>query len=188
LTAVALLGVVSWMKADALWYQHRAHRELEVARLERQETGAPAVAAPLALGVPIAELSIPRLEVAVVVAEGVTTEVLRRAAGHVPESARPGEAGNIAIAGHRDTFFRALERIRVDDRIVLERPAGRESYRVEWAALVEPRQVDVARESGYPALTLITCYPFNYVGEAPYRFVVRARRVEESRTSTRATG
>ncbi|MBP1643630.1 MAG: sortase family protein [Acidobacteria bacterium] len=188
LAAIVLLGSAAWMKADASWYQHRAQRELEAAGLERPATPAPSRARALAPGTPVAQLSIPRLEVDVVVAEGVSAEVLRRAPGRIPGSARPGEAGNVAIAGHRDTFFRALERIRVDDLLVLARPDGRDAYRVEWTALVEPRQVDVATDSGYPALTLITCYPFDYVGDAPYRFVVRARRVEAGSVPTRTTG
>jgi sortase A len=98
--------------------------------------------------------------------------------GHLPESARPGEDGNIALAGHRDTFFRFLEQVPVGEEFVLESAAGRESYRVEWAVVVEPEQVELVRDAGYPALTLVTCYPFRYVGRAPYRYVIRARRVD----------
>jgi sortase A len=102
--------------------------------------------------------------------------VLRRALGHLPRSARPGEDGNIVLAGHRDTFFRALEGVQVGEELQLDSAAGRDHYRVEWAAVVEPRQIAITQPSGYPALTLVTCYPFHYIGSAPYRFVVRARR------------
>jgi LPXTG-site transpeptidase (sortase) family protein len=95
----------------------------------------------------------------------------------VPGSARLDEAENIVLAGHRDTFFRPLEDIRAGDVILLQSDAGRHAYRVEWTSVVEPEEVSVAAASGYPALTLVTCYPFRYVGQAPQRFVVRARRL-----------
>lgn len=193
--AGALLGSAAWMKVDALWYQHRAGAELAAESAAApvaasRPRGEAAPAPPIAIGTPLARLTIPRLDLSVVVAEGVTDQVLRRAVGHVPESAPIGGAGNVALAGHRDTFFRPLERIRVDDRIVLESPqGGRSAYRVEWAALVEPRQVDLLAASGYSSLTLVTCYPFEYVGSAPYRFVVRARREGTAAVSTlRAAG
>lgn len=188
--AVALLGTAAWMKADALWYQREAGAELAA---ERTAAPAPlAASAPSvvpAAGTPIARLLIPRLDVRAIVAEGVSDEVLRRAVGHLPGSAPIGGAGNVALAGHRDTFFRALQGIRANDRIVLEGArGGRTEYRVEWAALVEPRQVDVIEATGYPALTLVTCYPFHYVGNAPYRFVVRARRDGDDGPVLRASG
>jgi sortase A len=172
-----LLGVAMWMAADAAWYQLRAGEELRAAAL------APAPLAPVATpaltGAPIARLSIPRLDLDVVVAEGDSDDVLRRAVGRVPSGARLGDAaGNVTLAGHRDTFFRPLEEIRTGDRIVVERGAARDVYLVEWAAVVDPSRVEVQGDPGYAALTLVTCYPFRYVGEAPYRFVVRARRVD----------
>ena len=184
LVAVALLGTVAWTLADAHLFQRQA-----AARLERAwatpsaarplEVTASADRAPrggIASGTPLARLSIPRLGASAVVAEGTDDHVLRRALGHLPESALPGEDGNVAVAGHRDTFFRALERVEVGDELLLESGAGRARYRVEWAAVVDPDQVAVTRDSGYPALTLLTCYPFGYLGDAPYRYVIRARR------------
>jgi len=185
---VALLGWAAAIAGDALWYQHRAAAALraEPAAVAAPPTdggiGTPAPAgagaAAIAAGTPLAQLVVPRLGTRVVVAEGVDATVLRRAAGRLPTSARFDEDGNVAVAGHRDTFFRSLEQIRAGDRVVVERAGGRSEYEVEWAAVVEPARVEVTREAGYPALTLVTCYPFHYVGEAPYRFVVRARRVE----------
>ena len=189
LTALALLGTALWMKGDALVYQFRADRELDTAIRSLQAgssapetapaaTKAKSVRAKLAAGTPLARLSVPRLAVEVVVAEGTDERVLQRALGHLPASARPGEAGNIALAGHRDTFFRFLEQLRVGDEVVLESPAGRDTYRVEWAVVVEPEQVSLVQDSGYAAMTLVTCYPFRYVGNAPYRYVIRAKRLE----------
>lgn len=192
LAAATLLGTVAWTLADAALFQRSAAARLERAWAAESSGVAPTVAAvatgPIASGTPLARLSIPRLGASAVVAEGVEEPVLRRALGHLPESARPGESGNIALAGHRDTFFRALEGVEVGDEVLLESGAGRERYRVEWAAVVDPAQVTVARDSGYPALTLLTCYPFGYVGDAPYRYVIRARRVEDARAAGRRSG
>lgn len=181
--AAVLLGTALWMKGDALFYQRNAERQLDATLRAAAEPDADApaptvVRTRLAPGTPLARLSVPRLAVSVVVAEGTDELVLQRALGHLPESARPGEDGNIALAGHRDTFFRFLEQVPVGEEFVLESTAGRESYRVEWAVVVQPEQVDLVRDAGYPALTLVTCYPFRYVGSAPYRYVIRARRVD----------
>jgi len=183
---LALLGWGAAIAGDAFWYQRRAAAALRAESIAVIPPAADArTAAPTSVGVatvaagtPLAQLVVPRLGTRVVVAEGVDATVLRRAAGRLPTSARFDEDGNVAVAGHRDTFFRSLEQIRAGDRVVVERAGGRSEYEVEWAAVVEPARVEVTREAGYPALTLVTCYPFHYVGEAPYRFVVRARRVE----------
>jgi LPXTG-site transpeptidase (sortase) family protein len=189
LAAIGFLGTALWMKSDSLFYQFRADRELdaairslgaESASKTSPASDAPAVRVQLAPGTPLARLTVPRLDVGVVVAEGIDDRVLQRALGHVPTSARPGEAGNVALAGHRDTHFRFLEQLRVGDEMILESVSGRDVYRVEWAVVVEPHQVELVEESGYAALTLVTCYPFRYVGNAPYRYVIRARKVDSS--------
>lgn len=177
-TGAVLLTAAVGVRADAGLYQWRAGRQLE----QVIATPVPgAIARPaLAEGTPLAKLRIPRLGLEAVVAEGVEESVLSRAVGHLPSSARPGETGNIALAAHRDTFFRPLERIRVGDLVRLEAPAGTDEYRVEWFSVVAPNDVAVLAATDHPALTLVTCYPFRYVGPAPERFVVRARRVGES--------
>lgn len=119
----------------------------------------------------------PRLDIAAVIAEGTTPRTLRRAVGSLSDSAPPGSAGNVALAAHRDSFFRPLEGVREGDEILVETAVRVDRYLVEWMQVVEPTRVDVIFDAGYPALTLITCYPFRYLGEAPLRFVVRARRV-----------
>jgi sortase A len=177
--AVVCLGWTSWAWGDARWYQ--ATQAGHVVGLDAAGTS-PAVAVGgrpiLRDGTPLARLSIPRLDLAVVVAEGTTSGVLRRAVGHLAGSALPGEDGNLVLAGHRDTFLRPLRQVEVGDRVVVERDRGVDVYTVTWTRVVDPRDVEVTQVTGYPSLTLLTCYPFGYVGPAPKRFVVRALLTE----------
>jgi len=123
-------------------------------------------------------LEMPRLGVSALVAEGVDERTLAVAVGHFPGSAFPGEGGNVALAGHRDGTFRALKEIRPEDALLLTTPDGVFEYHVEWLAIVGPGRTDVVAPTDEPRLTLVTCYPFEYVGRAPLRYVVRARAVE----------
>jgi sortase A len=125
----------------------------------------------------IGRVEIPRVQVSAIVKEGVDLRTLRRAVGHVPGTAFPGQPGNVAIAAHRDTFFRGLRNIRTGDRIKFTTPQGIFLYEVESTRVVLPSNVEVLKASSEPVLTLITCYPFNFVGHAPKRFIVRARQV-----------
>jgi len=125
----------------------------------------------------VGRIEIARLGLSVIVAEGISSKTLRRAAGHIPGTALPGEGSNVGIAGHRDTFFRPLEGIRVDDIIVLTTRAGEYRYRVVSSKVVSPNDVAVLDPTGSDVLTLVTCHPFYYVGSAPNRFIVRAARV-----------
>ena len=125
-------------------------------------------------GAVIAELGVPRLGLSTMVVEGVEDGDLKLAAGHIPGTALPGKQGNIGIAGHRDTFFRPLRFIRKDDVIALTTLRGVSRYRVVSTKIVGPDEVQVLYPTGRDALTLVTCYPFNFVGAAPRRFVVRA--------------
>ena len=129
-------------------------------------------------GAPLSRMAIPRLAVSVVVSEGIKPHTLVRAAGHIPGTAFPDELGNVGIAGHRDTFFRRLSEIRRDDVITLTTLVGSYQYSVEWTRVVTPSDVEVLEPSNTAVLTLITCYPFAYVGPAPKRFIVRARRMD----------
>lgn len=179
------LGVAGWMWLDGKLYQVRSHAEIvraaevgRAAETEAAETAEANIALPPAEGDPIGLIGVPRLGMSpVVVAEGFSNETLRRAVGHLPSTALPGEAGNVVLAGHRDTFFRPLEGIVEGDRVVLESGGVAYEYEVEWTKVVEPTAVEVIEDAGYPALTLITCFPFRYVGNAPQRFIVRAKRV-----------
>jgi sortase A len=124
-------------------------------------------------------LSISRLGLSTVVVEGVEDGDLKLAPGHIPGTAIPGEPGNVGIAGHRDTFFRPLRFIHKDDVIRLSTQHGEERYRVVSIKIVDPDNVQVLYPTNRETLTLVTCYPFYYVGSAPKRFIVRSERFEE---------
>jgi sortase A len=128
----------------------------------------------------IAWLDIPRLQISTAVLEGDDQISLRYGAGHIPSTPLPGAGGNVAIAAHRDTFFRALAKITPHDRIELRTPEGAYQYTVESTRVVRPANVSVLQNTSAPELTLVTCYPFRYIGPAPLRFIVRARRVDYS--------
>jgi sortase A len=122
----------------------------------------------------IGRLEIPNLHLTAMVREGADAGTLRRAVGHIPGTALPGQKGNVGLAGHRDTFFRALRNVQKDDSIELETANGTYRYVVESTKIVGPRDVQVLASSSQKMLTLVTCYPFYYVGSAPKRFIVRA--------------
>ncbi|PYX96449.1 MAG: class D sortase [Acidobacteria bacterium] len=130
-----------------------------------------------ALGSVLGRLEIGRIGIAAMIVEGTNGRTLRRAVGHVPGTALPGERGNIAITGHRDTFFRALRNIREDDEITLMTFNGSYRYRVDSMKVVEAEDTQVLNDSDESILTLVTCYPFYFVGPAPKRFIVRAHRI-----------
>lgn len=128
----------------------------------------------LSKGDVVGRLEIPRLSMSAIVFEGADHDVLERGAGHLPGSALPGDRGNTVLAAHRDTFFRPLRGIRVGDVVKIHRSRRDSAYVVQSARVVEPDEVDVLGPTTEPALTLITCYPFRFIGPAPERFVVRA--------------
>lgn len=128
----------------------------------------------------IGRIIIPRLGVRGIVKEGVDDRTLRRAVGHVPGTALPGESGNVGLAAHRDTFFRGLDRLEPGDRIRLTTLEGSFDYVVDSTQVVEPSATEVLQNTGEPVLTLVTCFPFRYVGRAPMRYIVRARRSGET--------
>ena len=153
------------------------------ARTAAHPPGMPGVPrAPLPAGSLLGRMSIPRIGVASIVLEGDDDGVLRLAAGHIPGTALPGSTGNVAIAGHRDTFFRRLRDVRLNDEISLTTPSETYRYRVDWTDIVGPKDVGVLKPSAKPSLTLVTCYPFDYIGSAPKRFVVRAEQIPSSQT------
>ena len=123
---------------------------------------------------PLAVLRIPKLGLEVPVLPGIDELPLNRAVGALPGTAVPGEAGNVGIAGHRDSYFRGLKDIVTGDRLELETLAGKQEYRVTSIRIVAPDAVEVLAPTTQPALTLVTCYPFYFVGNAPQRFIVRA--------------
>jgi len=153
-----------------------------------QETGAPAaiegVAAaglsPLDVreGDRVGRLDIPRLGLSVMVFQGIRESALVAGAGHVPGTPPPGGAGNVVIAAHRDTYFRTLSGIRAGDRIRIVTHRGTYEYVVDSSETVDPEDTRVMESRDHDELTLITCYPFYFVGSAPKRFIVHAWAVE----------
>jgi sortase A len=177
--AVASLGYVACVSAEAYLYQAYETRELDaiLASAPPRLPGDEAKAAPRprpANGAMIGRVEIPRLGVSVVVRAGSDARTLQLAVGHIGGTALPGEKGNVGLAGHRDTFFRRLKDIRPDDEIRVTTPQGVFTYRVERTVVVQPDDVWVLDPTDGPTLTLVTCYPFTYFGSAPQRFIVRA--------------
>jgi sortase A len=155
----------------------RQLREMEMASGAGQVRPAatPAAVVAVAAGGLIGRMEIPRLRLSAVVMEGTSRATLRRAVGHISGSALPGEPGNVCLSGHRDTYFRPLKDLRVSDKIRLSTLHGAFDYIVESLTVVEPERIGVLAPTQAGVLTLVTCYPFYYVGAAPQRFVVRAR-------------
>jgi sortase A len=153
---------------------------------EPVKPGPPPVRHRLATFALIGRVEVPRLGLSAIVREGVDSSTLRKAVGHMPSTPLPGQPGNSALAAHRDTLFRRLRDIRKDDRITVQTVDGTYDYVVESLKIVDPEDVGVLKASpGDQLLTLITCYPFNYIGSAPHRFIVRARAVDVSARTQR---
>ena len=131
-------------------------------------------------GALIGRITIPRVGVSAIVLHGVDHTTLRRGVGHIPGTPLPTHGGNLGLAGHRDSFFRELKDIRQNDTIELTTLDGTYEYKVEWTKIVLPTETDVLADGGSPSLTLVTCYPFYYIGSAPKRFIVHARRIESA--------
>jgi sortase A len=125
----------------------------------------------------VGRLEIPRLHLTTIVREGDHESTLSFAAGHIPGTAMPGESGNVGVAGHRDTLFRRLQNIQDNDLIQFETLTGSYVYQVESTRIVKPTEVSVLNPGPHSELTLVTCYPFTYIGSAPERFIVKARQV-----------
>jgi sortase A len=170
---VLALGYCLYVGLQAGWSQLAGRYELEH-ELPLTAVFSTNSQARLANGAVVARLDIPRLKLSTVVFEGAGDDVLDRGAGHLAGSALPGDRGNMVLAAHRDTFFRPLRNIRVGDRITVHAPAHDADYVVESTTVVQPQDTYVLNPTPQPALTLITCYPFTYIGAAPERFVVRA--------------
>ena len=129
---------------------------------------------------PLGRLEIPRIGLSAIVAEGDDGKTLKVAIGHLPDTPLPWQVGNSALAGHRDSFFRPLRHIQVGDDIHLATVHGTLRYQVTRHTVVDPEDLWVLDPSPTAALTLITCYPFDFVGPAPRRFIVHAERVTDA--------
>jgi sortase A len=192
---VVLLGYCCFVILDARFYQSYQSRHFQRA-IERMPNSNGDVSAFLLAGETASQprrmdgpgfaaggdsalgrIEIRSLGLDVMIMEGTDAKTLSRAVGHISGTALPGQQGNVAIAGHRDTFFSALCNIHEDDEIKLTTLTGSYGYRVDSIMVVEPDNISVLDDSDTSMLTLVTCYPFSFVGPAPRRFVVRAHRV-----------
>jgi sortase A len=169
----ALIGYCSYRLAEARIFESRQLRRLERAAASPARSFRPLPRAHEVIG----RLEAPRLHLSTLVLEGDQASDLRLGAGHIPGTSLPGDAGNVGIAAHRDTFFRSLRNVVRDDEIVLTTAGHAYRYRVTSTEIVSPAAVSVLRSQGLPELTLVTCYPFRYIGPAPRRFIVHARLV-----------
>ena len=185
---VGIACVAFWLLAqlETRITEARQREELaaRMAALEHADTAEPPSTASAYSGAPIdvaseagdflAQLDIPRLELSAMVVEGTDDKTLSHSVGWIPGTAAPG-SGNTALAAHRDSFFRPLEDIQRDDAVWLRTPGLTYLYYVDSTEVVEPTDVRVLADADEPKLTLVTCYPFRYVGRAPRRFIVHAR-------------
>lgn len=174
--ALAMLGYCGFSLSESWLFQNREGQRLEALR----ENPSPELAATkIRQGLEglVGRISIPRLDVSVIIAEGVDYKTLRHAAGHIPGTPLPGQSGNMGISAHRDTFFRPLRNIRRDDVITITTARAEFRYRVVSTMIVKPEDYSVLAASRGESLTLVTCYPFYFVGPAPSRFIVRAERI-----------
>lgn len=170
--AIGALGYCAFAVTATWIFQREDRRRLDQMMFVQPQAAMPAVNRGL-----MARLEIPRLGVSVMVAEGDDEKTLRRAVGHISNTTLPGQPGNVGLAGHRDTFFRPLRNIKQNDVITLTTPGGEYRYRVVSTRIVSPTAVWVLDPGADEVLTLVTCYPFYFVGSAPNRFIVRAQRI-----------
>lgn len=179
-SAVSLLAYSGFVLVDTWIFQRAQDRKLEslvAAPAQNALSVSLASLSPAANGGLIGRMEVPRLVISAIVMEGTSASILRRAVGHILGTALPGQRGNVGISGHRDTFFRPLRHIEANDTIVLTTMTGEYRYRVLATSVVAPDDVAVLTPGTGETLTLVTCYPFYFVGPAPNRFIVRAERV-----------
>ena len=172
---IAAFSYAVYSVLDLYWFQH-----VEIAKLETFHVipkPPPAEVVPIALGGVIGEIEVPRLGLKAIIVQGDSEKLLRHSVGHLPQTALPGEPGNMALAGHRDGLFRPLRNALPGDTIILRTRDREFQYQVEWTAVVPPTATRVIEPTSAPELTLVMCFPFYYVGAAPERFVVRARKI-----------
>lgn len=179
----AALGYCAFLWGRAQYDQAQGNRLIERGEFvqHRQpdvKTGPDFKTGP-AVGSLVGRMKVPRLKLSAVIFEGTDDQTLDRGIGHLAGSAIPGESGNLVLAGHRDTFFRPLKNIREGDEIEVTGSEGTSRYVVEFTQIVAPEATEVLRPTGAATLTLITCYPFRYIGNAPDRFIVRAQKVDK---------
>jgi sortase A len=173
--AVLAIGYCGFVSFDSWNFQRSELREFDrIQSVKAPARSQSSGALPDAL---VGRIEVRRVGLSAIVVEGTTTAALRRAAGHISGTGMPGVAGNVGIAAHRDTFFRPLRNIRENDIVTLRTVNAEYHYRVVSTRVVDPGDVSVLDASDQEILTLVTCYPFYFVGSAPDRFIVRAERI-----------
>lgn len=172
---ILALSYVGFTMLDARLYQVSAKRSLESQIQVENGHKESRPQSPVKKGDVLGRMDIPRLGMSIAILQGTSSRTLRLGAGHIEGTSLPGQAGNSGIAGHRDTFFRRLKDIRRNDEIQLQTATGLIRYQVDWVKVVDPDDTTVLESSTVGStLTLVTCYPFYFLGPAPERFVVRA--------------
>ncbi len=179
--ALTLYALLSY--AHGYWLQSQLSRrwqlELEeikqTSRVDSGRSSGVEVKKRPQIGELVAELEIPRIGLKAAVLHGVGARQLKRAPGHIPGTALPGAKGNCVIAGHRDTFFRRLGELEVGDLVTVRTRSGLFRYFVSEKQVVEPDETSAIARTTEPRLTLVTCYPFFFIGPAPKRYIVAAR-------------
>jgi sortase A len=173
--ACSWLGLNVWQSWQSREFDRRVFDQSRAAPGVQQAEPQPRIAD----GAIVGRLAIPRLHVRAMIREGTGDRTLSLALGHIPGTAFPGQRGNVGVAGHRDSLFRGLRDIAANDEITFETPRASYVYRVESTQIVKPRQIEVLDPGPSPELTLVTCFPFDYIGSAPDRFIVKARLVSK---------
>jgi len=172
---LAILGYCGAELLNSHIQQTRGAHELD--QLRRTPPAVSVAPATIAEGTLVGQVEIPKLHLSAVVFQGTSDRILAQGVGHLDGSAFPGQTGNVVLAAHRDTIFRSLRNIRKGDLVQVTTPYGIRTYAVDATEVVKPTETGVIAATATPTLTLITCYPFYYVGHAPKRFIVRARPV-----------
>ena len=170
-----ILGYSGMAYVNARLEQYRGKQELD--RLLQDKAATAKVQPPY--GGLVGRMEIPRLHLSAVVFEGTDDPILSRGVGHLTGSALPGQKGNVVLAGHRDSFFRALRNIRSGDVVEVTTEYGTRNYSIKSTEIIDPTQVSVLEPTRTPTLTLVTCYPFYFVGHAPKRFIVQGLELRD---------
>ncbi len=171
-----ILGYCGADWLNSILRQADGNRELDhiLSDRIRSDKAVPIPEAAIPDGGLIGRVEIPKLHLSAVVFQGADSSILNHGIGHVASSALPGQPGNVVLAAHRDTFFRSLRNIQKGDSVTVTTESGPHTYQVSSTEVVKPTEIGVLAPTVDPTLTLITCYPFYYVGHAPKRFIVRA--------------
>ncbi len=174
---LSVIAIIAWGYCAKVWLSARLYQQNNARSFDRELKRKNRAAIPQTAVVPqagslVGKLEIPRIGVSVMIMEGTGASELNRAVGHIPGTALPGQHGNVAIAGHRDTFFRPLASIRAGDVMSITTLQGLNRYRVVFTRIVRPDNIGVLYPTGQDTLTLVTCFPFYYVGAAPMRYII----------------